>query len=344
MLSSFLSRGTTTTTTAIHRAVATASTTMGHYNSMGHGSSSTTVRSNSSQTQADSTSQQQEFVSVLKLNGLQQNPGAVKKKRRVGRGIGSSKGKTSGRGHKGTKARSGGSVSLTFEGGQTPLYKLLPKRGFTNKRNKTEMLSLNVGTIQEYIDMGRLPKQEKDNAVVWTMKDLLDAGMVTHSSVVHGIKLLSGGTTTLRTPIRLEVSRASESAIRAIEAVGGEVTTVHYNRLALRALLKPHKFVTPQRRNDNENDNETDEGGYGFTEEQLLPNNNNNKKTQKLMPKFARPPPKWQPYYTNWETNRGYLSVQAQMRQLISEKPDLEERFKAALDMNDDNETNKNEE
>eukprot|EP00536_Pseudo-nitzschia_multiseries_P002484 jgi/Psemu1/235727/estExt_Genewise1.C_330102 len=225
---------------------------------------------------------------------LQQNPGAVKKKRRVGRGIGSSKGKTSGRGHKGTKARSGGSVPLFFEGGQTPFYKLLPKRGFTNKRHKADMVSLNVGTIQDYIDMGRLSINNKtndaDNMPVLDMKDLLDAGMFTTSSVKHGIKLLAEGKERLRTPFRLEISRASESAIDAVEAIGGQITTVHYNRLALRALLKPHK----------------------------------------ALPKFARPPPKWQPYYTNWK-NRGYLSVQAQMRKLLAERPELEEQFTRAL-------------
>mmetsp|Transcript_111459 Transcript_111459/g.228216 ORF Transcript_111459/g.228216 Transcript_111459/m.228216 type:complete len:235 (-) Transcript_111459:1057-1761(-) len=110
---------------------------------------------------APQTDPPQEFVPVLKLNMLQDNPGAVKKKRRIGRGIGSSKGKTSGRGHKGQKARAGGSIPLTFEGGQTRFFKLLPKRGFTNKRHKADMLSLNVGTIQDYIDMGRLTIDEK---------------------------------------------------------------------------------------------------------------------------------------------------------------------------------------
>ena len=76
-----------------------------------------------------------------------------RQKRRVGRGIGSSKGKTAGRGHKGQKARAGGSISLGFEGGQTKFYKLLPKRGFTNKRHKAEMLGVNLGTIQDFIDM-----------------------------------------------------------------------------------------------------------------------------------------------------------------------------------------------
>ena len=94
--------------------------------------------------------------------------------------------------------------------------------------------------------------------------------------------------------VELEFSRASPEAIRAVEEMGGEVTTVHYNRLALRALLKPHKFLQ--------------------------------------LPKFARPPPKWQPYYTNWDRNRGYLSLQAQMRKLLKERPELKERFAKALE------------
>jgi len=262
---------------------------------------------------------------------LRDNPGAVKKKRRIGRGIGSSKGKTSGRGHKGQKARAGGSIPLTFEGGQTRFFKLLPKRGFTNKRHKADMLSLNVGTIQDFIDMGRLSLEtnRSDGIPMWTMKDLLDAGMFTASSVKHGIKLLAKGKEKLNTPFKLEISRASETAIDAVEAIGGEVTTVHYNRLALRALLKPHKFGVAGSATAKNNQEEDDEGGYGFASE-ALPNRNNSK-TPRALPKFARPPPKWQPYYTNWK-NRGYLSVQAQMRNLLSERPELEEKFTKALD------------
>eukprot|EP00934_Nitzschia_sp_Nitz4_P005980 Nitzschia sp. Nitz4//scaffold44_size153857//130452//131604//NITZ4_002744-RA/size153857-processed-gene-0.168-mRNA-1//-1//CDS//3329552226//5970//frame0 len=232
-----------------------------------------------------------EVVSVLKLNMLQDNPGAVQKKRRIGRGIGSSKGKTSGKGHKGQKARAGGSIPIGFEGGQTKLYKLLPKRGFTNKRHKQEMLPVNLGTIQDYIDMGRLPQAESG---VLNIKDLVDAGIATPSSIKHGMKLLSTGKERLTTPLQIEISRASEEAIKAVEEAGGEVTTVHYNRLALRALLKPHKFIQ--------------------------------------LPKFARPPPKLQPYYTNWHRNRGYLSVQAQMRALLKDRPELQEPFVKAME------------
>lgn len=246
----------------------------------------------------------------------------IPKKRRIGRGIGSSKGKTSGRGHKGQKARSGGSIPLSFEGGQTRFFKLLPKRGFSNKRHKTDMVGVNLGTIQDYVDMGRLVPMTDGRC--WTMKDLLDAGICTASSVKNGIKLLAKGKDRLTTPIHIEISRASEEAIQAVESMGGEVTTVHYNKLALRALLKPHKFVKKlkgrKRGGLGGGGNNTPDDDYDSSDESLV-----------VLPKFARPPPKWQPYYTNWETHRGYLSVQAQMRKLLKKRPELEDRFVEAL-------------
>mmetsp|Transcript_25715 Transcript_25715/g.37943 ORF Transcript_25715/g.37943 Transcript_25715/m.37943 type:complete len:297 (+) Transcript_25715:52-942(+) len=217
-----------------------------------------------------------DIVQFLTLSNLSDNPGAIKKKRRVGRGIGSSKGKTCGRGHKGQKSRSGGGVRPTFEGGQTPFHKRLPKRGFTNKNHKEEMLPVNLGMIQDYVDMGRLvlPKPHEPPL---TIKDLVDAGITNITRVKHGMKLLAKGKERLRSPIRIEISRASGAAIEAIEGVGGEVTTVHYNKLALRALLKPHRFD--------------------------------------IIPKRARPPPKLMTYYTDYD-NRGYLAPETQLKKL----------------------------
>jgi len=318
-------------------------------------SSSCTVRrlffSSSAQEQQQQQSLEQVtapvYTTVLKLNMLQDNPGAVKKKRRIGRGIGSSKGKTSGRGHKGQKARAGGSIPNHFEGGQTRFFKLLPKRGFTNKRHKAEMLALNVGTIQDYIDMGRFPaipkktteEYENDNkndtesehtappapTVVLTMKDFMEAGLCTASSNKHGMKLLAHGKERVRTPIKIEISRASEAAIAAIEAVGGEVTTVHYNKLALRTLLKPHKYTTP-----TGTINISSELSCADDDAPIGKRRGKQGKRILPLPKNARPNPKWQPYYTNWK-NRGYLSVQAQMRKLLFERPDLEQKFTQAL-------------
>lgn len=218
----------------------------------------------------------QEIVKFLTLNNISDNPGAKKKGRRVGRGIGCSKGKTCGRGHKGQKARAGRGVHPTFEGGQTKFYKRIPKRGFTNKEFRSYMLPLNVGTLQDYVDMGRINLPGIDDKPL-NMKDLVNAGLTKSSAIKDGVKLLGKGKERVNSPIRIEVSRASKGAIEAIEASGGEVTTVHYNKLALRALLKPEKFDT--------------------------------------IPRFARPPPKLMPYYTNYK-NRGYLSQEIQLKKL----------------------------
>jgi len=219
--------------------------------------------------------EKREVVTFLSLNNLSDNEGAVKTRRRVGRGIGSSKGKTCGRGHKGQKARSGGGVKPFFEGGQTSFIKRVPKRGFKNNHAEP-MVPINVGTLQDYIDMGRLVPSDEP----LTIKDLVDAGVTKCSSVKHGVKLLAKGKERLRTPIKIEISRASEGAIEAIENVGGEITTVHYNRLALRALLKPEKF--------------------------------------EIIPKRARPPPKLMQYYTDYE-KRGFLSPEVQLKKLKEE-------------------------
>lgn len=167
-----------------------------------------------------------------------------------------------------------------FEGGQTKFYKLIPKRGFKNAHAQP-MNPVNLGTLQDYVDMGRLIPSSNGEEI--TLKDLCDAGVT--SNIKHGVKLLAKGSERFKTPLKLRVSRASTQAIEAVEKAGGEVTTVHYNRLALRALLKPEKFD--------------------------------------IIPKFARPPPKLMPYYLNWGKNRGYLSPQAQMRDLLRKRPEL---------------------
>ncbi|GKY97368.1 hypothetical protein MPSEU_000695200 [Mayamaea pseudoterrestris] len=234
-----------------------------------------------------------QIVEFVRLNNLQDNPGAVKKKRRVGRGIGSSKGKTSGRGHKGQKSRSGGSIPPTFEGGQTKFYKLLPKRGMNNKRHESPMFPLNLNTIQNYIDMGRIDASQRI-----TLRELQLAGIYKASAVKHGVKLLADGKENIKQPLDLLISRASEAAIDAVEQAGGQVSTVHYNRLALRVLLRPHRY-----------------------EDKYI--------------RQARPPPKWQPYYTNWKT-RGYLHPAVQLREFLRGKPDLESRFEEVRKKQDD--------
>jgi large subunit ribosomal protein L15 len=178
-----------------------------------------------------------EPITFLKLNNLHDNPGAVKRKRRKGRGIGSGRGKTCGRGHKGQKSRSGGSIPLLFEGGQNPLWKRIPKRGFKNKVFATPMTAMNIGNIQMNIDMKRLDPTKKID-----LPAMKQARMIKPSGVKHGVKLLSKGKELLKQPLHIEVNRASAAAIAAIEDAGGTVTTIHLNKLALRVVMRPEKY------------------------------------------------------------------------------------------------------
>ncbi|KAK9821444.1 hypothetical protein WJX81_008136 [Elliptochloris bilobata] len=171
-------------------------------------------------------------MEYVTLNTIADNPGATHSIKRVGRGIGSGLGKTSGRGHKGQKARSGRSPRLGFEGGQTPLRQLAPRRGFHNP-NRIRWTPVNLGRLQEWVDAGRL-----DTGRVLTMRDLRDNGLV-HRKVPHGVKLLAKGKEHFSAPLQLEVSQVSAAAREAVEAAGGRVTTVYYNELGLRALLRP---------------------------------------------------------------------------------------------------------
>ncbi|CAM9692226.1 unnamed protein product [Scytosiphon promiscuus] len=245
----------------------------------------------------------------LRLNNLAPNDGATRDRKRVGRGIGSGTGKTCGKGHKGSKARKG-AKRIGFEGGQTPFHRRIPKRGFKNGADES-LETVSVDRIYMYVAMGRL--RPKDGLI--SMKDLQDAGIV--QDIKFGVRLVAGanknsvvghnsprrftgeaeespaaaekggdvakaaseatkGRKTLE-PMHLEVSRASAGAIEAIEAQGGTVTCAHFNRLALRALLKPEKF------------------------EQL--------------PRRARPPPRLMPFYLD-HGRRGYLAPEIQMRNL----------------------------
>ena len=148
----------------------------------------------------------------MKLNEIRDNPGAHYRAKRVGRGIGSGKGKTSGRGGKGQTARSG--VALNgFEGGQTPLHRRLPKRGFTNIFRK-EFTVVNLGRLQEALDAGKLKAEGAVDA-----KGLVAAGILRRSR--DGVRLLAKGK--LTTAITIEVAGASKSAIAAVEAAGGKV-------------------------------------------------------------------------------------------------------------------------
>lgn len=152
----------------------------------------------------------------MKLNEIRDNPGARHKSKRLGRGIGSGKGKTSGKGVKGQKAREG--VSLNgFEGGQLPIYRRLPKRGFNNI-NRKEFAALNLDVLEAAIESGKLNAAE-----AITEAKLAEAGVV-RLRKVEGVRLLARGA--ISKAVTLEVSGASEAAIAAIEQAGGKVTVL----------------------------------------------------------------------------------------------------------------------
>jgi large subunit ribosomal protein L15 len=149
---------------------------------------------------------------MVKLNELADNPGASKKRMRVGRGIGSGKGKTGGRGVKGQKARTGVAVK-GFEGGQMPLHRRLPKRGFHNPFS-LDYNEVNLGRIQQAFEAGKL-----DSSAPVTVDSLIAAGVI--SKPRDGVKILGQGK--LEAKLAFEVAAASKSAAAAIEAAGGSI-------------------------------------------------------------------------------------------------------------------------
>lgn len=156
----------------------------------------------------------------MKLNELRDNPGARPKSKRLGRGIGSGKGKTSGKGVKGQKAREG--VALNgFEGGQLPIYRRLPKRGFVNPFRK-EYAPVNLGMLEAAIGAGRLdagqPITEESLRAAGLVRDVRKSG-----GKVAGIRLLAKGE--LTRAVQITVSGASAAAVAAVEKAGGKVTT-----------------------------------------------------------------------------------------------------------------------
>jgi len=151
----------------------------------------------------------------MKLNEIRDNEGATKDRMRVGRGIGSGKGKQAGRGGKGQTARTG-YRNKGFEGGQMPLHRRLPKRGFTPP-NARDLNEVNLGRIQEAITAGRL-----DQSATVTVETLVAAGVL--SKARDGVKILGVGE--LSTRLTFEVAGASKSAREAIERAGGSITVL----------------------------------------------------------------------------------------------------------------------
>ncbi|MBL0934212.1 MAG: 50S ribosomal protein L15 [Rhizobiaceae bacterium] len=148
----------------------------------------------------------------MKLNELRDVDGATHSRKRVGRGIGSGKGKTSGRGVKGQSSRSGVAIN-GFEGGQMPIYRRLPKRGFKNPFTKS-FNEISVGKVQEAIDSGRL-----DGKKAVTIEALVEAGLIRRAK--DGVRLL--GTGEIKSKVSFDIAGASKSAIEKVEKAGGSV-------------------------------------------------------------------------------------------------------------------------
>jgi large subunit ribosomal protein L15 len=149
---------------------------------------------------------------MSKLNDLRDNPGARYKAKRLGRGIGSGKGKTSGRGVKGQTARTGVSIN-GFEGGQMPIYRRLPKRGFNNPFAK-EYVEVNLGRLQAAIEAKRI-----DAGKPIGVAELQAAGLIGNPH--DGVRLLARGE--LKTKVTIEVTGASKAAVEAVEKAGGSI-------------------------------------------------------------------------------------------------------------------------
>ena len=151
----------------------------------------------------------------MKLNELHDNPNASRSRTRVGRGIGSGLGKTAGRGHKGQKSRSGSGMK-GFEGGQMPLYRRLPKRGFKNPFSKKYSV-VNIGALQKAIDRKKLNPGKTISAEV-----LLSAGLI--KRIGDGLRLLGNGE--LKTKVVVEAIGATKGAVAGVEKAGGSINLI----------------------------------------------------------------------------------------------------------------------
>lgn len=151
----------------------------------------------------------------MRLNELRDNPGATKERKRVGRGIGSGKGKTGGRGVKGQKSRSGVAIK-GFEGGQQPIHRRLPKRGFNNIFAK-KFNEINIGRLQKAID----EKKISDSSTI-TVESLVEAGIVRR--VLDGVRILGDGD--LKAKLDIKAAGATKSAIAAVEKAGGKIEII----------------------------------------------------------------------------------------------------------------------
>ncbi len=155
----------------------------------------------------------------MELNKLNDNHGAKTSKKRLGRGVGSGLGKTSGKGHKGQKSRSGVSIK-GFEGGQMPIHRRLPKRGF-NKHNRKVYRILNLGDLQKVIDNGKIDIKKEINSSV-----ILSSGVI--KNLKDGIRILARGKITSK--VNILVDGASKNAIEQVKKVGGNLAVTEKNK------------------------------------------------------------------------------------------------------------------
>lgn len=176
----------------------------------------------------------------IKPNTLSDNEGARYKFRKLGRGPGSSKGKTSGRGIKGDNSREGGGVPPRFEGGQNPITIRIPKWGMNRTPFQKPLDPLNFSRLYYYIEKGRI-----DTNKPITIRDIFEAGVF--SRIKHGIKLLSRGLEKIDRPLHFEVTDASKSAIDAVNAKGGSVKLIYKTDAQVAYHIKPYKFDLPMR-------------------------------------------------------------------------------------------------
>ena len=148
----------------------------------------------------------------MKLNELQRNIGATPAKKRVGRGPGSGLGKTAGRGENGQKSRSGASIPAWFQGGQTPLYRRVPKRGFNNARFRTEYATINLSDLNKYFNDGEevTPEILKEKGII--------------KQQLCGVKVLGNGE--LEKKLTIKANRFSSSAVTKIESAGGKAEVI----------------------------------------------------------------------------------------------------------------------
>ena len=238
------------------------------------------------------TTQLSPIRSIQILSTLKPSPNSTKKFKRLGRGPSSNKGKTSGRGTKGQKARS--HIKSWFEGGQTPIYKLFPKVGFTNVHSK-EFVPLNLEKIIEWHRKGRLTLKDGE---VLNMKKMKDTGLIS-GSIKDGVKILAKGQFIYDLPWSIEATCASKKAIAAIEKAGGTFVAKYFSPLGLTAHLKPEWFLEkrgwvplparPIKRKDIEYYSDPEKRGYLVVENdpyyQVLQENKVKKLTSKAVTK-----------------------------------------------------------